>query len=155
MWAYGWSQSQFPYLQALWNQESGWNSYAVNPKSGAAGIPQNINGWAAYAPGDYQSQIKWGDAYILGRYGNPASAWNHEVAYNWYDQGGVLKPGYTMAYNGTGGNEYVVGPQGLNITLCVEGGQSPFEKFMAQWIREFVRTKGGGDVQRAFGSRGK
>lgn len=44
---------------------------------------------------------------------------------------------------------------GPSMTLYVEGGQSPFDKFMAHWIRDFVRVKGGGDVQRAFGSRGK
>lgn len=44
---------------------------------------------------------------------------------------------------------------GMNVSLEVSGGQSLFDKFMAQWIREFVRVKGGGDVQRAFGSRNK
>jgi hypothetical protein len=37
---YGWSGDQMPPLIDLWNQESGWNPYAVNPSSGAYGIPQ-------------------------------------------------------------------------------------------------------------------
>jgi hypothetical protein len=39
------------------------------------------------------------------------------------------------------------GPTQLEVT----GGQSMFEQFMAEFIRNFVRIKGGGDVQRAFG----
>src|SRR5205823_6000913 len=81
---YGWSLSQFPYLLALWNQESGWNPAARNPTSGAAGIPQDITG---NFHGGYQGQIAWGENYIKGRYGSPAGAWAHEKSFNWYDQG--------------------------------------------------------------------
>jgi lysophospholipase L1-like esterase len=73
-----------------------------------------------------------------------------------YDNGGWLQPGYTMAYNGTGQPEQVMGPNsgGGPMTLeVVSGGQSAFEQFMLQAIRNWVRVKGGGDVQRAFGSK--
>ena len=40
-------------------------------------------------------------------YGGPVGAWAHELAYGWYDNGGWLKPGYTLAYNGTGAPEPV------------------------------------------------
>ena len=93
LWAYGWGPGQFPPLQALWNQESGWNSYAVNPSSGAYGIPQALGHGHPYNLGDYQAQIRWGLAYISQRYGNPSAAWAHEVANNWYAQGGLV-PGY-------------------------------------------------------------
>jgi hypothetical protein len=93
LWAYGWGADQFPPLQALWNQESGWNSYAVNPSSGAYGIPQSLGHGHPYNLGDYQAQIRWGLAYIKQRYGSPSAAWAHERAFNWYARGGVV-PGF-------------------------------------------------------------
>jgi hypothetical protein len=109
--SYGWVPAyEMPALISLWNQESGWNPYAANPTSNARGIPQNINGWSAYAPGDWANQIRWGESYIKGRYGDPLGAWAHEQQFNWYDNGGYLKPGYTLAYNGTGKPEQVTSP---------------------------------------------
>jgi len=52
---------------------------AVDP-----GIPQDINGWVVYAPGDAPAQIAWGLAYIAQRYGSPCAAWAHETADSWY-----------------------------------------------------------------------
>ena len=64
----GWS---FPaLLLSLWNQESGWNAYAVNPSSGAYGIPQSLGHGHPYNLGDYKAQIMWGINYIAGRYGS-------------------------------------------------------------------------------------
>ena len=80
----GWTGAQFTCLNQLWTQESGWNAYAANPTSNARGIPQNINGWSAYAPGDARSQITWGLDYIQGRYGTPCAAEAHEQQSNWY-----------------------------------------------------------------------
>lgn len=78
---YGWGTDQQRPLILLWNQESGWNPKAKNPKSTAVGIPQDITGnWH----GTWQGQIDWGLSYIAGRYGNPAGAWAHEQANNWY-----------------------------------------------------------------------
>ena len=90
LWAYGWGQNQMPPLIALWNQESGWNSYAVNPGSGAYGIPQALPAaWGhPYALGDYQAQVRWGLGYISGRYGSPGAAEAHELAMGWYGNGG-------------------------------------------------------------------
>ena len=102
----GWS---FPALLSLWNQESGWNAYAVNPSSGAYGIPQSLGHGHPYNLGDYKAQIMWGINYIAGRYGSSQNAWGHEQAFNWYDRGGWLPPGLSMAYNGTGRPERVGG----------------------------------------------
>lgn len=82
--AYGWTGSQWTCLDWLWTRESGWNAYAANPTSDARGIPQDINGWNNYAPGDVPAQIAWGLAYIRGRYGTPCTAWSHETADGWY-----------------------------------------------------------------------
>ncbi len=87
---FGWGPSQFLPLLELWNQESGWNAYAVNPSSGAAGIAQSL-GHGPVTLGDYISQINWGLGYIRQRYGSPAAAWGHETAFNWYGKGGWIK----------------------------------------------------------------
>ena len=60
----------WPDLIKLWNQESGWSAYAVNPSSGAYGIPQSLGHGHPYNLGDYKAQIEWGINYIAGRYGN-------------------------------------------------------------------------------------
>jgi hypothetical protein len=82
---YGWGTSQFAPLLKLWTQESGWNYKAVNPNSGALGIPQLL-GHAI--PAGYRNsmavQVRWGLAYIKARYGSPAAAWAHEQHFNWY-----------------------------------------------------------------------
>jgi hypothetical protein len=153
----GWTGTQWSALYDVEMREAGFNMTATNPTSGAYGLAQFINGPSEYAQYGGNSTTATGQItgmlnYIAQRYGNPENAWAHEQAYNWYDHGGILRPGATMAYNGTGQNEYVVGPQGLTVGLQVaSGGSSAFESFMLEMIRNFVRVKGGGNVQTAFG----
>src|SRR5690606_41582723 len=64
-----------------------------------------------------------------------------------YDQGGWLRPGYTLAYNGTGRPE-PVNAEPIRIILDIEGGDDELRRR----IRRMVRIEGGGDVQVAFGS---
>jgi len=84
-----WGPSQFPYLNLLWERESGWDPAAANPISGAFGIPQALPAvkmasagldWATNA----YTQIIWGIGYIHTTYGTPQAAWAHELAYGWY-----------------------------------------------------------------------
>ena len=87
--AYQWSSWQFHYLNLLWMRESGWNRFAFNHSSGAYGIPQAVPGdKMASAGADWRTsartQIIWGMGYIRARYGDPWSAWQHEVRYGWY-----------------------------------------------------------------------
>lgn len=116
----GWSTGAY---WTAWNnvamRESGWNNLANNPSSGAYGIAQALPftkypkpGWPGWAGGssDPYSQILWMASYMAGRYGGPIGAWNHEVAYGWYDKGGYLMPGLNLALNTTGRPERVVGP---------------------------------------------
>lgn len=73
-------------LGQLWDRESGWNADAVNPTSGAYGIPQalpSVHGHP-FALGDWRAQIRWGHRYITRRYGDPCSALAHEQAAGWY-----------------------------------------------------------------------
>jgi hypothetical protein len=86
---FGWGPEQWPPLQILWTRESGWNSQATNPSSGAFGIPQALPGSKmASAGADWRTnaatQITWGLGYIRERYGSPAAAWAFWQAHNWY-----------------------------------------------------------------------
>jgi cell wall-associated NlpC family hydrolase len=84
-----WGPGQFPFLNLLWERESGWNPAAVNPVSGAFGIPQALpaakmaSAGPDWATNPY-TQIIWGIGYIRATYGTPQAAWAHELAYSWY-----------------------------------------------------------------------
>jgi hypothetical protein len=85
-----WSaRHQFRYLNKLWARESGWNVHALNPYSGAAGIPQAVPGSKMASAGpnwssNARTQIRWGLRYIRARYGSPRRAWDHEASVGWY-----------------------------------------------------------------------
>lgn len=85
----GMGDDQYSCLVALWNRESGWNTYAFNASSGAYGIPQSLPGSKmASAGADWATnpatQISWGLSYILGRYSAPCGAWEHSENNGWY-----------------------------------------------------------------------
>ena len=86
---YGWSGDEWSCLDNLWARESGWSHTSANTSSGAYGIPQALPGskMAVYGA-DWQTnpatQIKWGLAYISGRYATPCGAWGHFTTTNWY-----------------------------------------------------------------------
>jgi hypothetical protein len=83
---FGGSSAEQGCLSRLWDRESGWDPYAVNPGSGAYGIPQALPSAHGhpYALGDWKAQIRWGRRYILRRYGTPCAALAHETANDWY-----------------------------------------------------------------------
>jgi cell wall-associated NlpC family hydrolase len=84
-----WGSTQFAYLNLLWQQESGWNPAATNPRSGAFGIPQALpaakmaSAGLDWATNPY-TQIIWGIGYVKATYQTPQAAWAHELAYGWY-----------------------------------------------------------------------
>lgn len=87
--AYGWGGGQYGCLLNLWNQESDWDTYAVNPSSHAYGIPQSLPASKMASSGadwrtNYRTQVNWGLGYIRASYGSPCGAWSHEVSHNWY-----------------------------------------------------------------------
>lgn len=113
--AFGWDTTDMTNLAKLWNGESGWRWNAKNVSSGAYGIPQSLPGtkmasvgadWATNA----FTQVLWGMGYIKDRYDNPTNAYLTWLGRNphWYDTGGYLPPGLTLAYNGTGRHERVM-----------------------------------------------
>jgi hypothetical protein len=86
---FGYAADQWPYLDALWRRESGWNHLAENPSSGAYGIPQSLPaGKMAVVGSDWRTnpltQIRWGLAYISARYRDPERAWAHSERHGWY-----------------------------------------------------------------------
>ena len=89
--AYGWGDDQFSCLVSLWTGESDWRADALNPWSGAYGIPQSLPAEKmATAGADWltngNTQVDWGLAYIQSVYGTPCNAWNTWQARNphWY-----------------------------------------------------------------------
>lgn len=83
----GWTGAEWDALYKLWMRESSWNANAVNPSSGAYGIPQSLGHGHPYNLGDPRAQIAWGLDYIAGRYGDPKKAWAHEESIGWYEKG--------------------------------------------------------------------
>ncbi len=86
---FGLPEDQWPYLDALWHRESGWNHLADNPTSSAYGIPQSLPGSKMAVVGsdwrtNPETQIRWGLAYIGARYGNAQKAWAHSERVGWY-----------------------------------------------------------------------
>ena len=86
--SYGWTESDFISLVALWNRESGWKVTAGN-SSGSYGIPQALPGSKmASAGSDWatngETQIRWGLNYIRSTYGSPSVAWAKFQSRGWY-----------------------------------------------------------------------
>ena len=117
----GWGGSQWAALFDVEMREAGFSLTATNPTSGAYGMAQFIGGPAEYAQYGGSSTTAAGQAtamvnYIAQRYGNPQNAWNHELAYGWYDGGGWLPPGRSIAVNNTGQPERVTPPGSGKLT---------------------------------------
>jgi hypothetical protein len=86
---FGFSASQFPCLDQLYNGESGWRVNADNPTSSAYGIPQALPGSKmASAGADWatnpETQIRWGLGYIRDSYGSPCGANDFKLGHGWY-----------------------------------------------------------------------
>ncbi|WP_344568853.1 transglycosylase SLT domain-containing protein [Streptomyces axinellae] len=166
---FGWSQKQWPPLEKLWQHESGWNYKARNPSSGAYGIPQSLPASKMRSAGaDWRTnpatQIKWGMRYIKSRYGSPASAWARWNARSphWYDAGGWLQPGATMAMNGTGQPEAILtAAQWRAISTAAAspatGGDLHVQVFVGdREITDIARAevrRGNGELLTALGAR--
>jgi phage-related protein/lysophospholipase L1-like esterase len=166
-------------VMAAWNnvamRESGWNQFADNPSSGAYGIPQALPftqmpkaAWPASAGGSSNptAQIEWMWDYMASRYGGPIGAWDHELSAGWYDHGGYLPTGASIAYNTTGRPEPVgaaaMGTGGgvSDLHIVLELGDS-FKRvgLSADQLKDLqytVRSLGGkgnpNSVQKALGS---
>jgi TP901 family phage tail tape measure protein len=138
---HGWA-NQWNAFAALEMGEAGWNPAATNPSSGAYGLAQALppSKYDSYGNrNDYHVQLRWMLDYIGQRYGSPANAYSTWLSRSphWYDQGGPLKPGFTLAANGTGQDEWVVpksavqvarnGTMTLTINVDARGSTNPDE----------------------------
>ena len=145
---FGWGRNQLGPLISLWQRESGWNPWAVNPSSGAYGIPQALPAaWGhPYNLGDWAQQIRWGLAYIFQSYGSPAAAWGHEMQFGWYDRGGYLPPGLSLAWNTTGRPEPVGAAAAGNVYITVNVPPSVNPREAGRQVAQLIlaHTKAGG-----------
>jgi phage-related protein len=149
--ARGWTGLQWGALNAVATRESGWSNTARNASSGAYGIAQALPPtkypFAGQAAGGSNpgAQIGWMLDYIAGRYGTPTAAWAHEVQAGWYDQGGWLPQGLSLALNTTGAPERVVGPGGPSggVTIVVNvAGNVQTERDLMSAIRTGLQRFG-------------
>lgn len=168
----GWTGAQWTALYDVEEREAGFNLTAKNPSSGAYGLAQFINGPSEYAQYGGNSFTAAGQIvamlnYIKQRYGTPEAAWAHEESYGWYGSGGpasgwigvgdrgrelIKVPNGSTVYP-NGASEQMMGGGG-NVNVSFElgsSGNSEFDNFMLKWVREQVRVKGGGSVQKALG----
>lgn len=152
---YRWGAAQWPPLLSLWQRESGWNARAVNPSSGAYGIPQSLGHGHPYNLGDYANQVRWGLAYIFDRYGSPGAAWAHEQGFNWYGSGldAVFSRPTVIGVGERGRERVQVTPLGrggthvtYSITVNAAPGTHPAQagKAVVEAIREYERVNGAG-----------
>ncbi|MCM6778081.1 transglycosylase SLT domain-containing protein [Nocardia sp. CDC159] len=80
---------QFDAFDNIITRESGWNTFAVNPSSGAYGLPQALppHKMASHGldwPYNPVTQIRWAYDYMNKRYGSPNAAWAFWQAHGWY-----------------------------------------------------------------------
>jgi hypothetical protein len=129
---YGWqSGSEWDALVSVINRESGFRNTAQNPTSTAYGMFQFLDStWAGLGfskTSDPVLQAMAGMKYISGRYGDPLAALRHEQAFGWYDQGGLLPPGPSLVYNGTGAPELIAPRQTFEQVMsgASGGGSGP------------------------------
>lgn len=109
---FGWSR-YWPSYNSLEMGEAGYDNLAQNPSSTAFGIGQFLDStWATVGgvkTSDPAKQIMYMLKYISKSYGNPDVAYSRWLSRSphWYDNGGVLEPGLTLAMNGTGRPETI------------------------------------------------
>lgn len=138
---YGWGNGpQWAATDWIVGKESGWNPTAVNPSSGAFGLFQFLGPTKdQYLPDknpDPFVQGKAGSKYIKDRYGDPLAAKAFWEQHNWYDSGGWLEPGATLALNGTGKPEAIfTNEQWGKIDTVVTGMIGGYEKAQSSSTR--------------------
>lgn len=129
---YGWGDGpQWSALSELIGHESGWRPSAQNPNSSAYGLFQFLTStWASTGIGrtsDPTLQTEAGLRYVRNRYTDPVGAWNFWQGHHWYDEGGYLPPGLSLAYNGTGRPEPVLPAQQFaGLVNSTRGGDGSF-----------------------------
>lgn len=81
--------SEYSCAASIISRESGWNPLAVNPSSGAYGLPQSLPGSKmASAGSDWRTnpttQMIWMRGYMASRYGGACNALAFHNSHGWY-----------------------------------------------------------------------
>jgi phage-related protein len=168
-----WGMGQWPAFNALEMREAGYNPFATNPSSGAFGIPQALPpsklppaarslSVAGSLMNMAAAQLQWMLGYISDRYGNPAGAWAHEQAFNWYAGGmpPTLFSRPTLIGVGEAGPETVSVLPGRRSAAVVNhyhvhingvvGGKSEVIGWLRQGLRESLRRDGKTTIANQF-----
>ena len=125
---YGWNVgAQWDALSRLIQKESSWIPTNQNPISTAYGLFQFLDRtWGAYGftkTSNPLQQAVAGMSYIKRRHGDPMGALRFHLANNWYDRGGQLPPGLSLAFNGTNKPERVLtDDQWRTLAGAAQGG---------------------------------
>lgn len=132
----GFSPSEYAAIDYIVNHESSWNPQAVNPSSGAYGLPQSLPASKlASAGSDWRTnpitQLKWMRNYVNERYGGANGALAFWKANHWYADGGeVDKP--TLAWIGEDPNfakEFVINPAKDSADLLIQKAVAAREQY--------------------------
>ncbi|MFC4797732.1 transglycosylase SLT domain-containing protein, partial [Enterococcus devriesei] len=132
----GFSPSEYAAIDYIVNHESSWNPQAVNPGSGAYGLPQSLPASKlASAGSDWRTnpitQLKWMRNYVNERYGGANGALNFWRANHWYANGGeVDRP--TLAWIGEDPNyakEFIINPAKDSADLLIQKAIAAREQY--------------------------
>lgn len=132
----GFSPSEYAAIDYIVNHESSWNPQAVNPGSGAYGLPQSLPASKlASAGSDWRTnpitQLKWMRNYVNERYGGANGALNFWRANHWYANGGeVDRP--TLAWIGEDPNyakEFIINPAKDSADLLIQKAVAAREQY--------------------------
>jgi hypothetical protein len=95
--------------QPVWCVQTGLGTWTMR-QSGHVMVTGNSTwgGTGIRKTADPRLQAIAGGRYIRGRYGSSIGAWNFWQQHKWYDRGGLLPPGASMAFNATGQDELVL-----------------------------------------------
>jgi hypothetical protein len=149
-----WPMSQWPAFNYVEMREAGYNLTAQNPTSAAYGMAQFIQGPSEYYqwggnPNTAGGQLTAMFNYIRSRYITPSAAAAHEMAFNWYDKGGFLPVGLSLALNTTGRPEMVGGGSRggggtVNIYVNVPPTVNPREagQQVAELLKSYLKAGG-------------
>jgi hypothetical protein len=89
-------------------------------------------------------------SYIASTYGTPAAAWAHELSAHWYDRGGWLPPGVSLAVNKTGVPERVLAPGAggnsyyITVNVPPSANKADIGRQVVETIREYEKRSGAG-----------
>jgi hypothetical protein len=122
------------------------NAIAAVAKYRQAG--DSFEPWTTYTSGRYEAFMPAAGHAAGGLIGGPQGTQAHQMAWNWFDRGGWLPPGKSVAVNSTGRPERVLGPGEGGVTyqinVTVGAGIHPAQagKEIVDKIRAFERASG-------------